>query len=150
MNSGFFHGRRSVAAAVLLILLATAASGSAQTISLSGGNISLTFATPAAGSDLADVVDNTSCSLTWTPGTGNPKITVKSNIGAPWVTLKVEAINISGGTSTGVVTISNAPQNLISNLSNGSCDLEYTASASLSDGAGTEVYTITYTVSGGS
>ena len=122
----------------------------AQTVSVNGGNISLTFSAPTPGSDFSDVVDNTSCSLSWNrpSGQGNNKITARSNVAQPTAYLTVEAINVSGANSSGVVPLATTAYDLVSGMApgDGSCDLEYTASASLTDGTATDAHMVTFTI----
>ena len=152
MRRNLFSSLLVPVTAVLLVSLAATSAGLAQSITLSGGNIQLTFATPAAGSDLSDVVDNTSCSLSWSKPSGPPalKITVQGNIppASANAALTVSAINTSGGSSTGIVELTVAAKPLVTGLvlTSGGCDLEYTASANLSDGTGNDVHTITFTI----
>jgi hypothetical protein len=125
--------------------------GGSSDLTLTGGNLSLTFLTPAAGSDLSDVVDNTSCALDWSNGPGSYHITAQTNVASPTATLRVRAINVFRGTSSGVVTLSTTAQNFVVSISQGmgNCDLEYTASASLTDGPATDVHTVTFTMTSG-
>ncbi len=133
-----------------LLLALVATSGLGQDVSLSGGNLSLTFVTPTAGSDFADVVDSGTCSLSWTKprGPGYTQISVQTNINNPTATLSVLATNVSGGQSSGSITLNTSGQTLVRSLQMGSggCDLEYTASVSLTDGTATEVHTVTFTI----
>ena len=150
MNRNCFGSLLVAAAASLLISLAATSTGLAQSVSISGGDLNLTFAAPVPGSDFSDVVDNTSCGLSWNrpSGPGNTKITARTNLSSSTATLVVEAINVSGGSSIGPATLSTSAQTLLSGLApgDGSCDLEYTASASLTDGTATDVHMVTFTL----
>lgn len=149
MNSGRLHPCMTSILLCLFFgfLIPTAVSG--QSMSLSGGNINLTFSAPTAGSDLDDVVDNTSCDLVWNrpSGPGTYRITVQSTLDSPRAQLTVRALNVDRGTSSGQVILRNFAINLVTNIlvGDGGCDLEFTASVSLTDGIGTDVHTVTYT-----
>ena len=149
MGRNFPCSWRAAVVVVMLLSLVAVSAGLAQSISISGGNISLTFSTPVAGSDFSDVV-NSSCSLDWNrpSGPGNIRITARTNVSNPTATLTVEAINVSGGQSSGIITLTNSSQNLVSGLApgDGGCDLEYTASASLTDGTATDAHMVTFTL----
>lgn len=150
MNRRFSHSKAIVVAWTTIVWFLSVGPGYGQDVSISGGNLTLTFDTPSAGSDFSDVTDNSSCSLSWNrpAGPGNTKIKVSTNLSSPTATLQVAALNISGGTTTGTVTLSTSAQTLISGLSpgDGGCDLEYTASVSCSDGSATDVHTVTFTI----
>ena len=141
-----------VPAAVALFISLTATSTAHAHAYVYGGNISLTFATPVAGSDFSDVVDNTSCNVIWEKPPGHPplKVTVQTNL-APsqaTATLWVKAINVSGGNSVGKIQLTIAAKPMVTGIlaESGGCDLEYTAIAYLVDGPGTDVHTITFTM----
>lgn len=121
-----------------------------NSIAVTGGDIVLTitsFATPA--------VNNTSCDLVWNTNAANRKITVESNLPTPTYTLTVEAINVSstGGSpaGTGVVALDTTVRDFITGVgkSSGSCDLEYSASATPAQPIGSETHTVTYTMING-
>ena len=117
-------------------------------VGITGGNITLTINTATAGSQPTDAVDNTTCDLAWSTNQSSKKITVQTSLGSPTFALKVAAQNVSGGTAGSEVTVSTSAQDFVSSISTtvGSCDLQYTASATLSDGTGSDVHTITYTM----
>jgi len=117
-------------------------------LTLSGGNITLTFSVPAPGSDPADATDTTTCDLSWNNDQGTSKITVTTNVASPTATLKVLAGNVVNGTAAGTITVSTTGQDFVTGVTNGSgsCDLEYTATATAGDSAGSDVHTVTFTV----
>lgn len=117
-------------------------------VALSGGNITLTVNTATAGSEPDAATDNTSCDLLWTTNETSKKITVATDQGSPTFTLKVVAQNVSGGTAASEVTLSTSAQDFVTGVgtTTGSCDLSYTVSATASDGTGSDVHTVTYTL----
>jgi hypothetical protein len=116
-------------------------------LAVSGGNITLTIDAATAGSEPDPVVDATT-GLTWTTNELGKKITAATSVGSPSFTLRVEAIGVSGGTSTGVVTLSTTPQDLVNGVSSttGSCTSRYSASATAASGIGSDIHTITLTL----
>ena len=117
-------------------------------VAITGGNLTLTFVVPAAGSDPADVSDVATCDLAWSTNTASQKITVATNIASPVATLKVTAGSVTGGTSGGQITLSTTAVDFVTGvaLGSGGCDLEYVASATSADAAGSEVHTVTFTL----
>jgi len=85
-------------------------------------------------------------------------ITVETNLPATQFTLKVEAVSLSSasaGSAQGEVTLLNntVSYDLITDIEGGTlvapqhtCTLKYTASATVSQGTGSDVHTITYTI----
>ena len=117
-------------------------------VGISGGNVTLTINSATPGSEPDDATDSTTTDLLWTTNESTKKITVDTDLAAPDFTLTVEAASVSGGTSAGEVTLSTTAQDFVTGVSTttGSCDLSYTASATASDGTGSEVHTVTYTI----
>ena len=117
-------------------------------VAITGGNLTLTFTAPTPGSDPDDVSDATTCDLDWSTNQASQKITVVSNIASPVATLTVTAGNVTGGTSAGAVTLNTTAGDFVTGVSTGTggCDLQYNASCSASDAAGSEVHTVTYTI----
>ena len=118
-------------------------------LAISGGNLTLTISSATAGSDLDDATDNTTCDLAWTTNQATRKITVVTDLGSPTFTLKVVAQNVAGGGSAASeVTLSTTAADFVTGVSQatGSCDLAYTASATAAQGTGSDVHTVTYTV----
>jgi predicted secreted Zn-dependent protease len=117
-------------------------------LAITGGNLTLTINSATPGSGLDDAEDSTTCDLGWTTNSGTKKITVATDLAEPSFTLKVTAANVSGGTSAGQVTLSTTAQNFVTGVSQvaGTCDLDYVASAEVTDGTGTDTHTVTYTL----
>ncbi len=117
-------------------------------VAISGGNITLTIDAATPGSDPDPATDSTSCDLSWTTNEASKKITVAAGAAISGATLKVQAANVSGGTSAGQVTISDTAQDFVTGISSttGSCDLSYEASATASQGTSSNTHTITYTI----
>ena len=117
-------------------------------VAISGGNITLTINSATAGSDPDDATDSTTCDLLWTTNEASKKITAETDLAAPNFTLRTEATSVSGGTSAGQVTLSTTAQDFVTGVATtvGSCDLSYTASATAAQGTGSDVHTVTYTI----
>ncbi len=115
---------------------------------ITGGALILTINTATAGSDPDDATDATTCDLNWTTNDVGKKITVATNIAAPAFALKVLAQNVSGGTAAAEVTLSTTATDFVTGIATtiGTCDLGYTASATAADGSGSDVHTVTYTL----
>jgi rhamnose utilization protein RhaD (predicted bifunctional aldolase and dehydrogenase) len=145
-----------------MIGLATAANTADHTVTvtveaineaaITGGNLTLTINTATAGQEPDDAVDNTSCDLDWTTNEDTKKITVETDLAAPTFTLKVLAQNVTGvGAAAAEVTLSTTPTNFVTGVAEttGGCDLQYTASATAAQGTGSDVHTVTYTLTDG-
>lgn len=116
-------------------------------VAISGGNVALAIDSgdtsgPAAASDA------TTADLLWSTNESNKKITVATNLAAIDFPLTVEATNVTGGTSGGPVTLSTTAQDLVTGISltAGTADLSYAASATAAAGTGSNVHTVTYTI----
>lgn len=121
-------------------------------IAIAGGNLVLTINTATAGQEPDDAVDNTTCDLDWTTNEATKKITVETDLAAPTFTLKVLAQNVTGGTAASEVTLSTTgANNFVTAIGTtiGGCDLQYTASATAAQGTGSDVHTVTYTLTDG-
>lgn len=121
------------------------------TLTVRGGNVILTLVSATAGQEPDPLVNQVAGALKYRKGQADPpqKITVETNVGSPLFTLKVEAVNVRVGISTGELTLATTAQDLITNISRSggkSCDLRYTLVALVSDGTGTDVHTVTYTM----
>jgi hypothetical protein len=118
---------------------------------ISGGNLTLTINTATAGQEPDDAVDNTMCDLAWTTNEASKKITVETDLAAPNFTLKVVAQNVTGGTAASEVTLSTTADDFVTGVATttGGCDLQYTASATAAQGTGSDVHTVTYTLTDG-
>jgi hypothetical protein len=118
-------------------------------IEVSGGNVTLTINSATAGSEPDDAVDNTTCDLLWTTNESSKKITVSTDLTTPNFTLKVAAQNVSGGRAASEVTLSTTAADFVTGIATttGSCDLQYTASATVAHGTGTDTHaTVLYTL----
>lgn len=121
------------------------------TLTVRGGNVILPLVSATAGQEPDPLVTQVVRALKYRKGRADlpQKITVETNVGNPIFTLKVEAVGVRNGISTGELTLAPIAQDLITNISrNGSrsCDLKYTLVALVSDGTGTDVHTVTYTI----
>lgn len=119
-------------------------------VAITGGNINLTINSATAGSEPNDDTDNT-CSLAWTTNEASKKVTVETTTSAAQLFgLTVEATGVAGGTSGGVITLTDgaAASDFVTAISQtvGSCTLDYTASATTADGTGTDTHTVVYTI----
>jgi hypothetical protein len=144
----------SVVMIVSLVGLATAANhqvtvtvNAINEAAIAGGNITLTISTATAGSD-PDNATNTTCTLAWTTNEASKKITVATSEAAPTFTLRVLATGVSGGTAAAQVTLSTTATDFVTGVATttGGCTLSYTASATAAQGTGSDVHTITYTI----
>lgn len=121
------------------------------TLTVRGRNVILRPVSATAGQDPDPLVNQVTAALKYRKGRADPpqKITVETNVGSPLFTLKIEAVNVRSGIPAGELTLVTTAQDLITNISrNGSkaCDLRYTLVALASDGTGTDVHTVTYTM----
>jgi len=132
-----------------------------QGIEITGGDVTLTISTAIAGQE-PDPVTNESTGLRYygTPGNEKFKITVQTNLFPQNFTLKVMAINLIGsnedkskpGNPGKELTLSTTPQELVKNIRGGTaddphwCTLKYTALATVEQGTGNDVHTVTYTI----
>ncbi len=117
-------------------------------LALTGGNITLTINSAAAGSDPNDAT-NATCTLAWTTNETSKKITVVSSLASQNFALKVLATGISGGTAAPEVTVDNSADDLVTAVATttGGCTLSYTAQATAAQGTGSDVHTtVTYTI----
>ena len=121
------------------------------TLSVRGGNVTLLLATATAGQEPDPAVYVAANALKYRKGNFDPpqKITAETDLGTPLFDLKVEAIGLRSGISTGELTLATTAQDLITNITRKgarSCDLRYTLEAQVSDGTGMDVHTVTYTI----
>jgi hypothetical protein len=92
--------------------------------------------------------------LVWITNGENKKVTVASNNPSPKFLVKMRALDITGGSGVAAADAllnDNTTKDLISGISKsfGRCKIHIAASAKVSDGIGTETYTIAYTITGG-
>ncbi len=116
-------------------------------ITLAGGNITLTINSATGGSE-PDPATNATCSIAWTTTETGRKITAQTSLATPEYELEVEATGVTGGTTAGAVVLTTTGQDFVTGVAEttGGATLSYTATATASDGTGTEVNTVTYTV----
>ena len=116
-------------------------------LAITGGNKTLTISMATAGQDPTNAT-NTQCNLAWTTNETGKKVTVATSIETPNFTLKVEATSVTGGTSAGDVTVTDDAADFVTGVeeTTGNCTLFYTASATAAQGTGSDVHTITYTL----
>ncbi|MBU1948725.1 MAG: hypothetical protein KJ927_08445 [Candidatus Eisenbacteria bacterium] len=117
-------------------------------VAIVGGNVTLTIDSATAGSQPDDATDATTSDLNWTTNEASKKITVATDLADPDFTLKVVAANVAGGTAAAQVTLSTIAADFVTGISTtvGTCDLSYTASATAAQGTGSDVHTVTYTI----
>lgn len=118
-------------------------------IAITGGNITLTINTATAGSEPDEKVDNSTCDLLWTTTETSKKITVATDQVSPTFDLRVKPKFVTGGTGIlGEVSLTTSAQDFVTDVATttGSCDIQYKAVATASDGTGSEVHTVTYTL----
>ena len=141
-------------AAMAAILLTSL--GQAADVAILNGDVSLTITTAAAGQQPPAVTDETG-QLEWTTLVTDAvkKIITQTNLAGPSYTLSVRAISISAGdgTGAGAVVLSTTPADLVVDIPSGiqpldpgTCTLRYTASATVTGGAGTDNHSVTFTI----
>ncbi len=117
-------------------------------LSIAGGDVNLTINTATAGSDPDAATDNTTSDLNWVTNEASKKITVATNLAAPNFTLSIDAQNVTGGTPSGIVTLSTTATDFVTGINKviGVCDLSYTAIATASNTSGSDTHAITFTI----
>jgi len=119
-------------------------------LAIEGGNFTLTINSATAGSQPDPATDSTTCDVLWTTNEASKKITVATSVASPPpnFTLKVVAQNVNGGTAASEVTLSDTAQDFVTAVGTtiGNCDLAYTASATAAQGTGSDIHTVTYTI----
>ena len=145
-----FHTLAAMAALLLTSL------GQAADVAILNGDVSLTVTTAAAGQQPPAVTDETG-QLEWTTLVTDPvkKIVTQTNLASPSYTLSVRAVSISAGdgTGAGAVALSTTPADLVVDIpagippvDPGTCTLRYTASATVTGGAGSDNHSVTFTI----
>ncbi len=148
------HALVFVSIAAALIVFTT--TSQAQNLRVQGGNITLTIASGIAGGEPASVT-STLASLRLRVQTVITKITVATSCPVQRFTLEVEATAATGGTAQPKVTLIDgmAPKDLLTDIPTGNpknrtATLQYTATATFSQGNSTElgsdIHTVTYTL----
>jgi hypothetical protein len=117
-------------------------------LAIAGGNVTLTIHTATAGSNPDPEVDNTTADLAWTTNESSKKITIVTNLASQKFTLKALAQIVTGGTAASEVTVTDTPTNFVTGIATttGGCDIRYTAQATAAQGTGSDVHTITFTL----
>ena len=137
--------------AVVVAQIVWAGVAPSATLAVRGGNVSLLLTTATAGQEPDPAVALVANALKYRKGNFDPpqKITAQTDLGTPRFDLKVEAVGVRSGISTGEVPLATTAQDLITNITRRgarSCDLRYTLEAQVSDGTGMDVHTVTYTI----
>jgi hypothetical protein len=128
----------------------------AQPIRVNGGNQTMTISTGTAGGQPISVL-NTTCTLAYKKQAKISKITVRTSCPGQSFNLSVLATNVTKGTAAPQVSLvnGNPAMDLITDIprtgtTNATCTLQFTASATFSQGNSTElgndVHAITYTI----
>ena len=99
------------------------------------------------GRDLMTVTDRSS-SLLWGTNGSSRKITASTDLAAPTFELRLVALSPTGGTPAPEFTLSTVSSDLLLDVgrSLGTSALQYTGIAYASQGTGTDVHTITFTI----
>ncbi len=118
-------------------------------LTVQGGGVMLnvTEANVTAGIDAMTVQDQTT-RLVWGTNSSARKITAQTSLAAPVFQLRLVALSPSRGTAGPEMLLDRTPRDLMLNIgrSLGSCILRYTGTALASQGLGTDIHTITFTV----
>jgi hypothetical protein len=99
------------------------------------------------GRDLMFVTDQTS-SILWGTNSSSRKVTASTDLAAPQFELRLVALSPTRGTPGPEFVLNTIPQDLLRDIgrSLGSSLLQYTGVAYASQGTGTDVHTITFTI----
>jgi len=141
---------------VTALFVVLSSQGTSQAISVSGGNQTLTINAGTAGGQPTSV-SNTTCSLSYQRQSKTSKITVATSCAGQSFNLSVLATNVTKGNAAPQVSLvnGNPAADFITNIPstgtrNATCNLQYTASATFSQGnsseVGNDVHTVTYTI----
>lgn len=133
-----------------------ATNSDSQAISITGGNVTLSITSGSAGGQLVNVI-NTAVTLNYQKQGALAKISVSTSCPGQRYNLSVLATSVTIGMAAPQVSLVNGSPaiDLITSIpstgpKNGSSTLQYTASATFSQGNSTElgddVHTITYTI----
>ncbi len=125
-------------------------------ISILNGNVNLTISSALAGQEPSLVTSETG-QLQWSTLELDPtkKITTQTNLGSPKFTLTTQALSVSAGdgTAVGEIALTTSASDFVVDIpagipvgDPGTCTLRYAASATASDGTGTDFHTVTYTI----
>ena len=141
---------------LFMLGLILAPTSPAQPISITGGNQTMTISAGTAGGQPISVL-NTACTLRYKKQARISKITVATSCPGQDYSLYVLATNVTKGVAAPQVSLvnGNTAMDLITSIPttgtrNATCTLQFTASATFSDGnsaeLGDDVHTITYTI----
>jgi len=118
-------------------------------VSLSSGtvNLDMSLGLITPGQDQMTVTDQ-STTLTWGTNSSASKITASTSLAAPLFDLRIVAVNPTQGAASPEFSLTTTAQDLLLNLgrSSGSCLLHYTGVALASQGSGSDLHVITFTV----
>lgn len=123
-----------------------------QPISLIGVNVSSVQLTVSGSDVLAGqemmIVSDLTTRISWGTNSSMKKIAVHSNISVPKFILTVTAVNPSAGVAAGEVTLSTVNADLLLNIgrTSGSSVIQFTGKVLPSQGIGTDIHTVTYTI----
>jgi hypothetical protein len=145
-----------LALALLLIAVTPFHEASGADISVLNGDVNLSISSAIAGQEPSSVMNETRL-LQWSTLALDPtkKITAQTNLGSPQFLLTARAVNITAGdgTAVGEVVLTTSPSDFVVDIPAGipagdpaTCTLRYTASTAASDGTGTDLHTVTYTI----
>jgi hypothetical protein len=116
---------------------------------MSAGSVTLTItgADAVAGQELMTASD-ASTQLLWGTNSSLRKVTASTALAAPVFTVNLVALNPTFGTAAPEFPLSTTAQDVLLDIgrSSGRCTLRYTASVLASQGTGTELHIITFTV----
>jgi hypothetical protein len=118
-------------------------------LAVQGGAVamSITDAQVTAGID-AMTVENQATRLLWGTNSSARKITAHSSLASPRFELRLAAVAPTRGTAAPEMILGPSPHDLLRDVgrSLGSCTLRYTGNALASQGPGTDIHTVTFTV----
>jgi hypothetical protein len=125
-------------------------------ISVLNGDVNLSILSAVAGQEPSSTINETRL-LQWSTLALDPtkKITAQTSLGSPKFLLTARAVNITAGdgTAVGEVVLTTSASDFVVDIPAGipagdpaTCTLRYTASATASDGTGTDLHTVTYTI----
>jgi hypothetical protein len=116
-------------------------------INVGSVRLNITGAGLIAGQDQMIMTDQ-STTIMWGTNSSLKKITVRTDLAAPRYTMKILAVSPSAGSAASEATLSTVDKDLILDIgrSAGSSIVRYTGIAQASDGAGSDIHTMTFTI----
>lgn len=110
-------------------------------------NFNINDAIAIAGQNTMSMA-NTATQIQWATNSGARKVTARTSLGSQIFALRLLATSLTSGTAAPEQTLSTVDNDLLLNIgrSLGTCTLQYTAVALASQGTGTDIHTITFTV----